>query len=290
MTIEERVSLARYSSLHVGGEARYYARVAVLDDLRAALSWAGEKGVPWFILGGGTNFFCRDSGFSGLVVKMENRGVVFSENEMTADAGVITRVAILQVVQRGLRGAEHLGGIPGTVGGAVRGNAGAFGTETKDRLARVHVLRMGKGGWEEDVLPRVQLTFAYRDSTFKREPATYVVWQATFAFERGDAKEGKRLVDEDLAARKRKQPYEFPSVGSVFKNPAPEQPAGKLIEQAGLKGLRIGGAEVSSKHANFIVNRGGATAADVVRLITAIKQRVFDTSGIRLEEEIVILA
>lgn len=289
MTIEEHTPLARYSSLHVGGDARYFIRVSQLDELRSALSWVSERELPWFILGGGTNFFCRDEGFPGLVVKMENRELSFLGNEMVADAGVILRVAILQAVQRGLRGAEHLGGIPGTVGGAVRGNAGSFGMETKDRLACVRVLRAGKSSWEEDVLPRAQLAFAYRDSTFKLEPSKHVIWQATFSLARGDVEEGKRLVDEDLAARKRKQPYEFPSVGSVFKNPSPVHPAGHVIEQAGLKGLRVGGAEVSSKHANFIVNRGGATATDALQLIETIKQRVFETSGIRLEEEIVVL-
>ncbi|TSC64258.1 MAG: UDP-N-acetylmuramate--alanine ligase [Parcubacteria group bacterium Gr01-1014_106] len=286
VVIEERISLARYSTLHVGGEARYFTRVTTLPELREALTWATEQGVPWFILGGGSNFFCRQEGFPGLVIKMENRDIAIDDNELTVDAGAITRLAVTHGVRQGLRGMERLAGIPGTIGGAVRGNAGAFGMETKDRLARVHVLRRSAAGWEEDMLPREDLTFEYRGSTFKRDPTFAVVWRATFALERGDVAEGERLVNEDLMARRAKQPYEFPSVGSVFRNPSSERPAGALIEAAGLKGHRVGSAEVSTKHANFIVNRGGATAADVSALVAEIQRRVFETSGVSLTPEI----
>jgi UDP-N-acetylmuramate dehydrogenase len=316
--VEEHVALARYSTLHVGGEARALARISSLEDLHSALDWAEQRRLLWFILGGGANFFCRDEGFPGLVIKMENRALAFAGNEMTADAGVVTRVAVLNAVDRGLRGMERMAGIPGTIGGAVRGNAGAFGMETKDQLARVHVIERTTAGWKENILPREQLLFAYRDSTFKREQlsrevgkAPSVIWSATFSLQVGDRAEGERLVAEDLAARKAKQPYEYPSVGSIFKNPTPPrpeaglrgagpspldfargkpaQPAGKLIEGVGLKGLRVGGAEVSAKHANFIVNRGGATARDVLALIQQVKKSVFDTTGVTLTEEIVIL-
>lgn len=305
MDLAESVSLARYSTLHVGGEAQHFARVNTLDDLRAALAWADDRSLPWFILGGGANFFCRDEGFPGLVIKMECRSVSIGtrqpgtgNREFLAEAGAVTRVAVLRAVQEGLRGMERLAGIPGTIGGAVRGNAGAFGTETKDFLASARVLRRSAAGWEESILPRDQLFFAYRDSTFKREQlfreagkAASVIWSATFSLAVGDRSEGERLVAEDLAARKAKQPYEFPSVGSIFKNPEPGRVfAGQLVEATGLKGLRVGGAEVSTKHANFIVNRGGATATDVVRLIGEIKKRVFDAHGIPLEEEIVVLS
>lgn len=287
--LSENVALARYSALHVGGSARHFARVSTLLDLRSALLMAEDRGLPFFILGGGTNFFCRERGFAGLVIKMENRALAFDHQELTADAGVVTRIAVLKAVERGLRGMERLAGIPGTIGGAVRGNAGAFGMETADRLLRVSVLRKTGSGWEEDMLPKSRLSFGYRDSPFKREPKTIVVWNATFGLTAGDRSAGERLVFEDLEARKAKQPYEFPSVGSVFKNPSKEQPAGKLIESLGMKGFRLGDAEISAKHANFIVNRGHATAADVLALMTEVKKRVFDTHGIRLEEEIVVL-
>ncbi len=296
MEITADVPLSRYSTLHVGGAARSFVAVSTIEGLRAALCWSEERSLPWFILGGGANFFCRDDGFPGLVIKMENRGITIpnrdrrqEKGEITADAGVLTRMLVLKAVDQGLRGIEHLAGIPGTIGGAVRGNAGAFGMEIKDRLARVHVLRRTAREWAEDIVPLEQLSFAYRDSTFKREPGTYVVWSATVALPVGDKAEGERLVAEDLALRKTKQPYEFPSVGSIFKNPSPDRTAGRVIEAAGLKGVRVGGAEVSTKHANFIVNRGGATATDVRSLIQQIKDRVFDTSGVHLEEEIVIL-
>lgn len=289
MTLEELVPLAKYSTLHVGGTARYFVRVTRKEDLQHALTWAGERAHPWCIIGGGANFFCRDAGFPGLVIKMENRALSFDNNEMTAEAGVLTRIGVRAAVERGFRGMERLAGIPGTMGGAVRGNAGAFGMETSRHLTRVHVLERTARGWEENIVPREQLFFAYRDSTFKREQGRFAIWSATFSLPGGNRAEGERLVDSDLAERKKKQPYEFPSVGSVFKNPAPETPAGHLIESAGLKGLRAGGAEVSTKHANFIVNRGGATASDVLSLIAEIKKRVRENFGVDLEEEIVIL-
>lgn len=297
MRITEHVALDRYSTLRVGGHAQALTAVSTLDDLRQALAWAEDRGLPWFILGGGTNFFCRPEGFPGLVIKMENRGLTVGNRqetggrrqELTVEAGVITRLAVLGAVEHGLRGIEHLAGIPGTIGGAVRGNAGAFGVEAKDFLKRVRVLRRSSDGWTEDVLPLAQITFGYRQSTFKEQPREFVVWEVTFLLSPGDRAEGERLVADDLAARRAKQPYEFPSVGSIFKNPSPDRSAGSLIEAASLKGTRIGGAEVSTKHANFIVNRGGAIASDVVALIAVTKQRVFDTHGVRLEEEIVVL-
>lgn len=287
--IEHRVPLAQYSTLHVGGKADALARVTSLTGLRESLSWADDRGLPWFLLGGGANFFCRDEGFPGLVIKMENRTIAVGPGEVTAEAGALTRLVVLKTVEHRLRGMERLAGIPGTIGGAVRGNAGAFGVETKDRLTRVHVLERTTAGWGEKTFPRDQLFFAYRDSTIKREPKNYVVWSATFTLESGDQAAGERLVAQDLADRKAKQPYEYPSVGSIFKNPSPSRPAGKLIESAGLKGVRIGGAEISLKHANFIVNRGGATARDVQALIQQITKSVFDTYGVKLEEEIMIL-
>lgn len=296
MRPDEHVPLAPFSTLHVGGEARYFLRVGSLERLLSALRWAEDHQMPWRLLGGGANMFCRPEGFPGLVLKMEARGLAIkaprserSWGELTAEAGVLIRLAASEAVRRGFRGLEHLAGIPGTIGGAVRGNAGSFGTETADHLVRARVVRKTVSGWEEEVLPKSQLQFSYRDSLIKREPQGFVVWNATFALPPGDIAAGDQLIREDLMVRREKQPYEFPSVGSVFKNPSPEQPAGALIERAGLKGLRHGGAEVSLKHANFIVNRGEASAADVLLLIEDVKARVFENSGVRLEEEIVIL-
>lgn len=289
MNPEVSVSLHRYSTLHVGGAATYLLRISTIDALREALDWAEQKSIPWFILGGGSNFFCRDEGFSGLVIKMENRALEFMGNVMTAEAGVVTRLAVVRALDRGLRGMEHLAGIPGTIGGAVRGNAGAFGQETKDRILRARLLVRTTTGWEEKELLRDDLFFAYRDSAIKRAPKKNVIWSASFALVPGDTKEGERLIAQDLADRKALQPYEHPSVGSIFLNPSSSPPVGKLLEDAGLKGVRVGAAEVSTKHANFIVNRGDATARDVQTLIQRMKRRVFDSYGVKLEEEIVLL-
>lgn len=288
MTIRELFPLAPLSSLHVGGSARYFAAVRTLEELKVALDFAADQGLPFHLLGGGTNTLFSDEGYAGLMLHIGNRDITVAGTELTADAGAITRLAVNRSVREGLRGLEHIAGIPGTIGGAVRGNAGSFGSETKDLLSRVEVVHRTSRGWETEVLPTSALSFAYRDSTFKRD-ADYVVWRATFALMNGSAAAGEKLVSKDLAARRRTQPYEFPSVGSVFKNPSREVGAGFSIEQAGCKGLSVGGAEVSEKHANFIVNRGRATATDVLTLIAEVKRRVFEKTGVTLEEEIVVV-
>jgi UDP-N-acetylmuramate dehydrogenase len=288
MIVRENVPLAPFSTLHVGGRARYFVAAPSCTSLCEALSWAEDHALPFFILGGGSNTLFRDEGFPGIVIKMEQRGITVSGTELRAHAGVVTRLAVTTSVHRGLTGLERLAGIPGTIGGAVRGNAGSFGSETKDLLTRVEVLHRTPRGWEEEVLPRESLTFGYRDSLFKRDPS-YVICRAAFALTEGDDSQGERLVLEDLARRRQKQPYEFPSVGSVFKNPRSDLPAGKLIEASGCKGLRVGGAVVSTKHANFIVNVGRAGAADVLQLIAEVQKRVHDHAGVMLEEEIVII-
>jgi UDP-N-acetylmuramate dehydrogenase len=289
MNIQENVPLSKFTSIHVGGPARFFVPVKTMEELRKALSFADDRSLPRFVLGGGSNLLVSDTGFPGVVVKMENRGTSVSESELCAGAGAITRLAVLTGIRGGLTGVEHLAGIPGTVGGAVRGNAGSFGTETKDRLVRVEVLHRTAKGWEAETLPREAIVFSYRTSTFKLDPS-YVVCAAVFALDHGDVKSAEKLVAEDLEMRHTRQPYEFPSMGSVFKNPKPgEVHSGSLIEKAGLKGLRVGGAQISEKHGNFIVNRGRATAADILALITEVKKRVRDMSGIALEEEIVLL-
>lgn len=288
MTPQEHVPLARYSTMHIGGPARYFVAAKSDDEVKDALTWADDRSLPTLLLGGGSNMLISDEGFPGLVIKMEQRAIDVAGREVSAQAGAITRLVVLAGVRQGLTGMEHLAGIPGTIGGAVRGNAGSFGSETKDHLIRVEVLHRTLSGWQQETLPRESLEFSYRTSTFKKDPS-YAILRAVFSLETGDATEGERRVNADLASRREKQPYEFPSMGSVFTNPGTEQFAGRLIEEAGLKGFRIGGAEVSVKHANFIINRGGATAADVLALAKEIKRRVQEHSGVLLSEEILLV-
>lgn len=290
MKNEQNVSLARYTSLHVGGPAHEFIRVTTDDELIEALDYATNKQLPFFTLGSGSNTLFSDSGFAGVVIHMEDRRLAINGPTVTAASGVFMRQLVNVALGAGLRGLESLAGIPGTVGGSVRGNAGTWNTEIKDVLTGVEVLKPHKATWRLKAMPVLDCEFGYRDSIFKRQP-TWVIVRAHFQLTPGDPKEGERLVQEDMRKRRARQPYDAPSAGSIFKNPDKSQQlfAGSLIEQAGLKGMRIGGAEISAKHANFIVNRQSATAADVRALIQKAQQEVRQTAHVNLEPEIVIV-
>ncbi|MDO8512202.1 MAG: UDP-N-acetylmuramate dehydrogenase [bacterium] len=289
INIEENVNLSKFCTWHVGGQARFLTRVATFEDLQEALAWVQEKKLAFFVLGGGSNVLFPDAGYNGLIIKIEGRNISLNRRELIVEAGAIARLAVLKAAEKNLGGIEHLAGIPGTIGGLVRGNAGAFGTETKDFLKWVRVLHKTDGNWNEEVLSKRDVDFSYRDSLFKRETGNYIIWEVVFELVKKNKTEILALVDADLVARKDKQPYTFPSAGSVFKNPSPELSAGRIIEECGCKGLRIGGAEVSTQHANFILNKGGATSADIFGLITEIKKRVFEQKGVKLVEEVIII-
>jgi len=289
INIEENVILSKFCTWHVGGPARYFVRVSTIQELKEALAWAQEKKLAYFVLGGGSNVLFPDVGYEGLIIKIEGRGIAIHGSELNVEAGAIARLAVLKAADLNLGGLEHLAGIPGTIGGLVRGNAGAFGVETKDSLIRVRVLHKVNNEWKEEILEKKDIYFAYRDSLFKQETGNYIIWDATFSLKEMPKEEVLKLVNEDLASRKDKQPYTFPSAGSVFKNPSLEISAGKIIEESGCKGLKMGGAEVSTQHANFILNKGGATSADIRALIEEIKKRVFEKKGVKLVEEVIVI-
>jgi len=290
MKWEEHVPLARHTSWHVGGLARYFAHVTTEADLLEALQFARDKHLPFFVLGKGSNTLFPDDGYPGVIIHMEGRTITVEGTRLTAESGVFMRPLVNAALKHGLRGLEELAGIPGTVGGAVRGNAGTWQTEIKDVIESVTVIRPQGSGWEKKVLLPAECEFGYRHSIFKSHP-DWVVLSATFQLHQGDVAEGEALVQKDLTQRHAKQPYDAPSAGSVFKNPDKEHGifSGALIEKTGLKGTRVGGAEISPKHANFIVNRGGATAADILQLIEKMKTEVKRTSGVELQPEIVIV-
>lgn len=289
LEIEENVNLAKYCTWHVGGSAKYFFRASSIDALKEALMWAQQNNIRHFVLGGGSNVLFSDAGYDGLIIKIEGNKIRVESSELFAEAGAVARLAVLTAAEKNLGGMEHLAGIPGTIGGLVRGNAGAFGTETKDFLSRVKVLHLKDSEWQEEVFERENINFEYRNSLFKKKTGEYIIWEAVFSLKEVSKDEVLRLVNEDMAWRKDKQPYNFPSAGSVFKNPSKEVSAGKLIEECGCKGMAIGGAEVSTQHANFILNKGKATSSDILNLIIAIKKRVFELRGIELVEEIVIV-
>lgn len=273
--------LSRHTSWHIGGPADYFLAVATTDDLIEGVLAAREQGLPVFILGGGTNLLVADAGIRGVVIHNEVDDTKVDGTRITATAGVTMAHVAAVAGRNGIGGLEFAATVPGTVGGAVHGNAGAFGTETKDVLEEVALFDPATG--VGIVEPR-ELAFRYRYSMLKDRPDV-VVLQAAFRGAPSDRAAVVAKIKEMANQRMQKQPLRLPNCGSVFKNP-PGDHAGRLVEAAGLKGLRVGGAVVSEKHGNFIVNDGEASASDVRALIDEVQRRVFETFGVRLEPEV----
>lgn len=271
----------KYTSFGIGGPADVMVFPQGLEDVQAALSLCREEGLPYLVLGGGSNLLVRDGGFRGMIIHM---GGAFLDLEaeggrVRAGAGVRLSRLVAFCSKLALTGMESLAGVPGTIGGAVRGNAGAFGGSISDHLTAVRlVTREG----DECLLARDRLEFSYRRSSL---PDGCVVFEAAYELTPGDPIQIRRRVSETLLQRNRHQPVEWRSAGSVFKNP-PGDYAGRLVEKAGLKGVRIGGACISPKHGNFIINLGGATALDILALIDLMRDRVRDEMGVELELEV----
>jgi UDP-N-acetylmuramate dehydrogenase len=298
--IERNVLLAPLTTMKVGGPAEYYVTVHTTDQLLKLVRWARGVALPYFILGGGSNILISDAGIRGLVIENRCRQVRIDEPPccefpkddrpyLMAESGAAMAGAARVSVRAALQGLEWAVSVPGTVGGAVVGNAGAHGGEVKDNLESALLLDEQGDVQEYKV---ADFHYAYRDSSLKRlQPLVAgfkpVVLNAYFRLERGDPATIAARADKFLQHRRRTQPVE-PSLGSTFVNP-PGDYAGRLIEAAGLKGVRVSGVAVSTLHANFIVNPGGvgkATAGDVMELIAQIQRVVAERCGIHLEREI----
>lgn len=285
--IEVGEPLSKHTSVKVGGPADRFTVAKNSIELERAVRWALAEGTPYLILGSGSNIVMGDGGFRGLIIKSISRGVrVVKEDDAGAvvelESGTFLPTAAKRLATQGLAGLEWGVGIPGTAGGAVVGNAGAYGGVTVDTLTEVDGLT-SEG--ELRVVSNETLGFVYRSSTIKRgELDMPVVLRVRHRLRREDPDAITGRIQGFLAERKRKQPTE-PSVGSTFKNP-PGTHAGILIESLGLKGTRIGGAMVSPKHANYIINTGNATAADVRSLVDLVRATVLERSGVALETEI----
>jgi UDP-N-acetylmuramate dehydrogenase len=289
LKIERQIPLAPFNTFHVGGAAKFFARVDAPRKFLQAMRWAKQRRIPFLVLGGGSNILFPDEGYEGLVIKNEYRTLRLSPPYLEVGSGCLLRLAVWATVERGLAGLERLAGIPGTVGGAIRGNAGSFGMEISHALETVTVARAGREKIKLDEIKAAELEWDYRHSSFKNHPCWAII-RARFKLRRALSARLKKAVVEDMQWRRAKQPLDAPSAGSIFKNPSPEFPAGKLIEQAGLKGYCIGGAEVSRKHANFILAHEQATAQDIRRLIALVKREVWRVHKIKLEEEIVVVS
>lgn len=279
--------LARHTSVRAGGRARHFAVVHNSEQLERAVRWGASQGLDLLILGAGSNVVVSDAGWPGLVIKSISRRVALRADEggeitVELDAGTFLPTAARRLAELGVAGLEWGVGIPGTAGGAVVGNAGAYGGETAETLSEIDVLT---ASGEVETLGAGRLGFAYRSSALKRgEVRAAAVLRARHRLYRAERGSIVATINTLLAERKRKQPVE-PSVGSTFKNP-PGGHAGAVIERLGLKGSRIGGAVVSPKHANYIINTGGATASDVRNLVEYVQREVFARSGVQLETEI----
>lgn len=283
--VEAGVGVGRHTTYKLGGPARYFAEVADRSALdRVAAAWR-ETNLPVLVLGWGSNLVVADAGFGGLVIRPTGSFGVIHQHEDHIEAGCAVRLPILAraAVERGRLGLEFFVGIPGTVGGAVRQNAGCHGSETAGRLLWADVLDMKDGRVSRRTA--ADLDLGYRRSNIA---ATDVVLAAAFSFQPGPPEDGERLMREITRWRKEHQPGGTLNAGSVFKNP-PGDAAGRIIDAAGLKGFRVGAVSVSLRHANFFVAEDGATASDLYRLIQEVRQRVLALTGIALEPEICLV-
>ncbi|MBR3670755.1 MAG: UDP-N-acetylmuramate dehydrogenase [Fibrobacter sp.] len=299
MQILENEPMCKHTSFKVGGPVRYFAKAETVEDLKTAMTLACEKSLPYFILGNGTNLLVSDKGYDGVVITLTGD---FSAIEDLGNGAFKVGAAVplgrfaRTTLKQGFAGIHKLAGIPGTLGGAIYMNAGAYGQEIGNCCTMVTVL--DDDGSSHDITT-ADCGFGYRQSIFQKNKAT--ILSATFQLPAASA-EGKTVADleaelaECMAKRKASQPLNMPNAGSTFKRletgakDTPTQIApGYYIEQAGVKGHRIGGAEVSTLHANFIVNAGGATACDIKTLSEYVQQKVADKFGIQLKREIILL-
>ena len=286
--LHEQVPLAPLTTIKIGGSAALFFPASSAGQLVDAIDLAHQEKIPFWLLGGGSNLVISDEGLNGLVIVDMNRSKLeFAGDLLTVSSGIALSEVVEACRERGLSGFEYAAGIPGNIGGAVCGNAGAYGCTIGDRLVEAEV-------WTPDgqvrKVPQSFFRFSYRESVFKRTEG--VILSAIFRVTPGDPEKIEQEIQQNMKRRwERLPPPDVPSAGSFFKNLPPESPggrrqaAGELLEKAGVLGLRVGGAQVYEKHANIIINRGGAKAVDVRALAHQMKVLVQSKFGIELEEE-----
>ena len=286
---EEKVKvdepMKRHTTFRIGGPADYFLLPSSEEELSGILKICKNEELPYFILGNGSNLLVSDEGYRGVIIQLyRNYGdITVKGNEIHATAGALLSQIAAAAKNASLTGFEFAGGIPGTLGGAVVMNAGAYGGEMKDVLKEVTVLTPEGGVL---TLQADELHMGYRTSVIKE--AGYIVLEAVISLEKGDQEEIRSRMQELAGMRTSKQPLSYPSAGSTFKRPEGYF-AGKLIMDSGLRGYRVGGAQVSEKHCGFVINAGGATASDVMELIRQIQAKVKEQFGVQLEPEIQFL-
>ena len=274
--------MSRHTTFCVGGPADFFVTPKAKEEVRDVIRICKEAGMPYYIIGNGSNLLVSDAGYRGVIVQIykEMNEVKVEGDLVKAQAGALLSGIAAKALGAELSGFEFASGIPGTIGGACVMNAGAYGGEMKDVLESVTVLT-GEGKIIE--LGRNELELGYRTSVIAKKG--YIVLGAVLKLERGDGEKIKTYMDELKEKRVTKQPLEYPSAGSTFKRPEGYF-AGKLIEDAGLRGFQVGGAQVSEKHCGFVINRNHATAADIMELMRQVQIRVKENSGVDLEPEV----
>nr|WP_317379955.1 UDP-N-acetylmuramate dehydrogenase [uncultured Faecalimonas sp.] len=277
--------MKKHVTFRVGGAADYFVSPESAEEVQKIILLCKEKGMPYYILGNGSNLLVSDSGYRGVIIQIyKSMSDISVEGELVkAQAGALLSAIAAQAAAASLTGFEFASGIPGTIGGAAVMNAGAYGGEMKDVIAQVTVLT--KDG-EILVIPGEKMEMGYRTSIVAKNQ--YIVLEAVIRLAHGEQEQIRAKMEELKEKRTTKQPLEYPSAGSTFKRPEGYF-AGKLIEDAGLRGFQVGGAQVSEKHCGFVINKDQATAAEVRELIRQVSERVRENSGVTLEPEVKML-
>lgn len=280
----ENEPMSKHTTFRIGGNADVFVTPVDEEGVRTVLEYVNDKNIPYYIIGNGSNLLVKDKGFRGVIIQLYKN---FSKIEIDdciirAQAGALLSAVAKTAMNSSLSGMECLSGIPGTIGGAVCMNAGAYGGEIKDIVTEVKVIRNGK----IEIIDNASAEFCYRGSRIMRE--NMIVLEAVINLEKGDKMEIQAKMKELMVQRNSKQPVELPSAGSTFKRPEGYF-AAKLIDDSGLRGFSVGGAQVSTKHCGFVVNTGGATAEDVITLMKRVTDIVMKKFGVKLEPEVRII-
>ncbi len=276
-------NMSKHTSFKAGGKAKIFVKIYSYDTLKKILELINKYNIDYYILGNGTNVLFRDEEFNGIVIQIKFEQIEINGNIVTVGAGVKNAILSNKLLNEGLTGFEFASGIPGTIGGAIKMNAGAYGAEFKDIVKTVTFMQFNG---EIKTIKNEDCFFSYRNSIFFKMKV--IILSATFELEHKNKEKIKAKISEYAKTRREKQPIEYPSAGSTFKR-GEDFITAKIIDECGLKGYRIGDAQVSEKHAGFIINRGNASATEIIKLIENVKKIVLEKTNKKIELEIEII-
>ncbi len=282
--IKTNENMGKYTSFKTGGNANFFIKTKSINDIKKILEIANLNNIPLIVLGNGSNMLFKESGFDGIVLKIELDKIIIKNETVTVDAGAKNAIISKKILDNELQGFEFMSGIPGTIGGAIRMNAGAYGGEIKDLVKNVTYIDYSTTKIE--TITNKECNFSYRHSVFGNNKN--IIISAELKLKKGSKEEIKNKIDEYTKYRKEKQPWEYPNAGSTFKR-GKDFITSKIIDECGLKGYTIGGAQVSTKHAGFIINKNNATPTDILKLIEYVKTTVYKKTGKLIELEIEII-